>query len=154
MTTSHVRYVDSEWDLANPRIPWPGMSIEIQNDSLGPINKHVTLLNHGYPVKSVLYPVKEGSVVEFGNVPMDLGPSWREINGYPDPDKATSVLPFWYVDVDGKRIMQVCDYETWPPMPSTPKMPRRERLRRWYQGIPDRIAGHFGFVRDCGQDDY
>lgn len=133
--------------------------VQIDPDPLGPVNKIVTLMRGRHRVKSVLCPVGVGATVRCGYDPGsprvrlwsasfdylgDVGEPYRE--------------PTWYVEVDGRRAIEVPERETYPPITPTPPVPlwRRMRtvLREQVRTDADSIAKRLGYHRDgaCGGD--
>lgn len=106
------------------------MAAKVGPDPLGPVNKIVTLMRGNYRVKSVLCPVPAGATVTVGRGgssyhEMWSGPGWRALNGELEERKP----PHWYIEVDGRRVLEVPEHETRPPIPPPPRVPWHRRAR-------------------------
>lgn len=124
----------------------------IEPDPLGPVNKVVTLFRGERRVRSALWPVNPGSAVKVGHDPGELYIEWFNPGA-----KATIRPPSWYVEVDGRRIIDVPEHETYPPLPPPPRVPlwrrMREVLLEQVRTDVDLVAARLGYHRD-GECEY
>lgn len=146
------------------QIPCP-VRLRVWNDPLGPVNKIVALVREdGTLVVSKLHPVPVGAEVRLGyeGPQYNLGPGWQAIVGGKLPEWRRHYRPYalWTVTVDGRRILEVPEHETWPPTPPPPPIPLWQRMRRaWteqWRADVDRVMGRLGWHRDgaCGGEDW
>lgn len=145
-------------------IAGPQIGVQIEPDPMGPVNQIVTLMRGDRRVKSVLYPVPRVDPrmhVEIGRGgsnyhEMFSCPGWRALMGEPEDRRPA----YWYIEVDGRRILEVPEHETWPPIPPPPPIPLWQRMRRaWteqWRADVDRVMGRLGWHRDgaCGGEDW
>lgn len=137
------------------------LRLRVKPDRLGPVNQILTLMRGSHPVRSVLYPVRAGATVIAGTEGAHYweafdGPGWRALMGEPIPEPEPYRPPVWFIEVDGKRILEVPEHETWPPIPPKPTPPLLQRmrtaLRQQMRADADWIAGRLGYHRadECG----
>lgn len=136
-------------------------SVRIEPDPLGDVNRIVTLMCGDRRVKSVLCPASEALTARVGYDPGTplircWSPGWRELAGLPGIDPEPYRPPSWYVEVDGERIIDVPESQTWPPRTPPPRTPLGRRARqavlRQMRAGADRITGWLGYHRadECG----
>lgn len=143
----------------------PRVAALIEPDPLGPVNKIVTLMVGQRRIKSALCPVQAGARVTVGKDPGSFypwlsGPGWRAACGTPPlEDPPAPKPPSWYIEVNGRRVLDVPEHETWQPI-TPPKIPWRTRIRdatnRRTRAVADAIAARLGYHRDgeCDGDDW
>lgn len=129
-------------------------AVRVEPDPLGPVNKIVTLMRGGQRVRSVLCPVPVGADVRCG---YDAGSprvrlwsaSFEDLGDVGEPYRP----PTWYVEVDGRRVIDVPEHETYPPRPPAPRVPLWQRMRRalreQVRTDADWIAKRLGYHREC-----
>lgn len=127
-------------------------AVRIGPDPLGPVNSIVTLMGGRRRVKSVLYPIREGSVVRLvrdeGSPRIRLwSATWEDLG---EPFGAPRV-PGWRVEVDERTVLTVADAELHTPYVA-PRVPLSRRLRSWAtkhaRSAADGAAGRLGYVRE------
>lgn len=134
--------------------------LQVRDDPLGSVNKIISLTRaDGSVIKSVLHPVPAGAEVKIGYDPprITLGPGWGlMMGGKPAPAGVSRLYAIWIATVDGKRVLDVPEHETWPPITPPPPPPLWQRMRsalreQMRTGV-DSIAKRLGYHRDedCG----
>lgn len=128
--------------------------VQVQADPLGGPNSILTLMRGHHRVKSVLHPVPAGSAIRLGHDSGGgyrvWGADWGQLNNadYNLPEWRS---PSWWVEVDGVRVIDVPERETYPPRPPAPKVPlwqrMRQVLREQARADVDRIAARLGYHR-------
>lgn len=103
------------------------MSATIEPDPLGDVNRIVSLVRRNSDgtqtkIRSALAPVNTGTIVKFGKGPLERP------GDDPTPWPLPLFIPCWFIEVDGRRVLQVLDHEIWPT-PPTPKVPWHRRAR-------------------------
>lgn len=144
--------------------PW--VMVKIRPDPLGGPNSIIRLVtNDGNGVvrqvgKAVLYPVGAGTEMKMGRDRSTMV-DWLLANPPLSTWKGQNLKPdVWFVEVDGKRILEVPYHEVLPPIPPPVPVPRLARLKRWVKAQPkrlaDKVADRFGYVHhdDIDYDDY
>lgn len=132
----------------------------IEPDRLGDVNSVVTLMNGDRRIRSVLTRVPDQATIVVGYDPGQFypwlsGPGWRTMNGMPElEDPAKSKFPSWYIEIDGIRVLDVPEHETYPPLPPKPRVPLHQRARKHARAWANRLAERFGYHHedDCGGD--
>lgn len=131
--------------------------VQIKPDPLGDVNRIVTLIIGNRHVRSVLTRVPNGAAVKVGYqagqfLPWLSGPGWRALVGIPEPEGPVGpepILPCYYVEVDGRRVLEVPEHETYPPAQPQPLL---RRLRHWTiqraHSAADGLAGRLGHHRE------
>lgn len=124
----------------------PTIGVAIKDDPFGPLNKIVRFTRNNEPIgPAALYPVHAMSSVVVGRgYRTGYEPSpWSFINIY------SSV---WYIEIDGKRILEAHPYDLEPPLPPRPPIPLRRRVRIAYdrrrRAALDAIAHRLGYVHE------
>lgn len=141
--------------LAFQRLSAPTISATVESDPLGDVNKIVRLRCGGRVVKTALCHVPDDAPVMVGraNAPtislFDM-----------DWNLATRTYSFvgYYVEVDGRRVIEATDAEMRLPAPPAPHIPWKFRVKRWVdraavkhlQPRADRLAERLGYHRECG----
>lgn len=120
----------------------------VDPDPLGDVNCVIRVLRRldDSLIKAVLHrntPGIEKPKIGYGSSHFeDDGGIWGCIWGF----------PVWYVEVDGERVIEVPEHETWPPTPPPPPITWRRRPRTAVNArtrkLTNRIAGRFGYVRE------
>ena len=135
-------------------------AVRVEPDPLGPVNKIITLMRGGQRIKSVLRPVATGTTVRMGfqgGTGLAIGPGWRAMLGYADVEREHYRPPTWWVEVDGRRVIEVAEHEILLP-PAAPRRPipwrtrAQWRLRKWFYAAADRVVVPLGYHHgdDCG----
>lgn len=103
------------------QIPCP-VRLRVWNDPLGPVNKIIALVREdGTLVASKLHPVPVGAEVRLG---YDNSPKITLHDERWNPLCSWGFgYPVWYAEVDGRRILEVPEHETWPPIPPPRRSP-------------------------------
>lgn len=137
-----------------------GVTARVDEYPFGPLNKIITLMVGQRRTRSVVWPVNKGDRVTVGRHPgraWSYGPGWRALTGGTDPvAEQGRLLPGWYVEVNGFRVIEVDDADLWPPVPPAPRVPWSTRACRALVArrrvLLDRIAGRYGYHHDdtCG----
>lgn len=154
--------------LAFQAFAGPQVGAVIESDPLGPVNKIVTLMVGDRRIKSALCPVGVDSEVTVGresgawSLENLFAPLWWNNPGGSRPEIGVARPPGWFVEVDGRRIIEVDDDEIRPPAPKPPRPPwhRRARhaltsaVRRHVRADLDAITRRLGYHRDdeCRED--
>lgn len=140
----------------------PNVGALIELDPLGPVNKIVTLMVDDRRIKSALCPIAADTVVTVGREPgawtIDKLFALRDRHwnpGRPAPE-ITVHPPGWFIEVDGRRIIDVPDHEIRQPAPKPPPIPWHRRARRRLMSSArqqtranlDAIARRLGYHRD------
>lgn len=134
-------------------------AVRVEPDPLGPVNKIITLMRGGQRIKSVLRPVATGTTVRMGfqgGTGLAVGPGWRAMLGYADVEREHYRPPAWWVEVDGRRVIEVAEHEIPAPAPLRRPIPWRTRaqwrLRKWFYAAVDRVVVPLGYHHgdDCG----
>jgi hypothetical protein len=152
----------------------PQVSVRITPDPLGPVNKILTLMVDGRPIRSVLHPVGVGTVVrvehESGGYGLGElfalqsrswgGRGWRSLNGEPEPPEPELPprrQPGWYIEVDGRVVLYATEAEvrrpvtvmigrgSWRSRVTGARRAARLAIRRRTRALADRIAKPFGY---------
>ena len=127
-----------------------GMAVTIEPDPLGPVNSILSLVRQESDgtrtkIRSALAPVRAGTTVQLGFGPMES--QLEDIAHGP----LTLSVPCYWIAVNGRRVMQVPEHETWPAFP-TPKSPWHRRARHTLscrlRTAADAAAGRLGYHRD------
>jgi hypothetical protein len=136
------------------------IGVEISPDSLGPVNRIVTLIKGNRRIKSALALVLPTSSVEvirdYGSGTYTLTELFALKDSWlnPPPPHPEPYRPAgFHVEIDGHTVLTATDAEIWP-LPVIPTPPWRERTRRAVRKavqararkVGDRIAARFGYV--------
>lgn len=143
--------------------PNAGMAVTIEPDPLGTVNKIIRIVRHNSdgtttPIKAALAPVSAGTMVRFGRGILE-GRNEPRRGIWEFPQWLVAGVPCWFAEVDGRRVLQVPDHETWPAFP-TPKSPWHRRARHTLscrlRTAADAAAGRLGYHRDgqCEGDEW
>ena len=132
-----------------------GVRMTVQPDPLGPVNKILTIWAHGQRAGTVLRPVREDAVCRLG---YDSGTprftvwasDWAKLAETPYRP------PCWYIEVDGRRVLEVAESQIKSLAPLRRPIPWRTRaqwrLRKWFYAAVDRVVVPLGYHHedDCG----
>lgn len=128
------------------------MRVRVEPDPLGPVNKIVSLWRGQHRVKAVLTRVPVGATVRCG---LDYGSprvrfftsAWEQVGRY------EGRLASWYVEIGGRRVIDVPEHELIPPRLPTPTPLLREQMRRALReqarAALDAVARRIGYHRDA-----
>jgi hypothetical protein len=134
----------------------PSISLRIAPDPLGPVNKILSVVRNDRTGstrvgKSVLYPIRAGSVVNLVH-DNDHAADSTLYDGHWTPLHRWGGIDVWAVTVDDKRILEVPHAATVPDVPARPAAPRWRRFRSWAtkraRSTTDGLAGRLGYHRD------
>lgn len=137
----------------------PAVTVRIDPDPLGPVNKIVTLMDGERRIGSTLAHIPVGATVRLLR---DEG-GWTMQEAFALRDRLwdarlLGVTPFeievqppgWRVEVNDRCVLQVLD--TRPPLPPPPKIPWHRRVRRAVtrraRAAADAVATRLGYHRD------
>lgn len=141
-----------------------GLSTRVEPDPLGDINSIVRLMRRNRDgtqtsIKAALYPIHPDDTIKIGhgggfNVNVHAGAPWQIIAGgrprqTPFPETIWTA-PTWYVEVNGKRIIEIPEHLQYEPPPPAPRPPWHHRARTAIhtrmRSTADRIAARLGYT--------
>lgn len=124
------------------------IKLRVEPDPLGDVNCIIRVLRRSddEPIRSILHTNTPGlePKIGYGNI-TDHGDKWWMLS-----------FPVWTVEIDGKRILEIPEHETWGPFPPIPKPPLRRRIQQRGRELADAVAKRLGYMRtaECDHDDY